>query len=393
MPSPILTKKAVWTSSLEKDADRLTGNFAVTFEKFMYDGEPRYRTTSISGEVWKVPGRNRASLVCLPDILPSGVQALSNPTFSIGGHLIAVSLTGTDHPENIAPVSKFTNDLQQAMERKIKEKSASPRHLTVSVEYYPEDPRVPRTFRYYLRSLVRDKQTGNYPVLIDEIISQPVGTVTPVGTDPALKNALQWAERAINFTGWKVEDVTSTQVGRRDLTFLRGVHLPLPDRRPYAALDYLMTSRINNDFCGEDTIRQYVNSINTGWPFADVTKDLVRRANPILHGDYLVSDAFGIRHTTLARADKSGVHKGMIGVILESFSSLINGGGNNAPQVDHIVPQAMFGANCLSNAQLTSAHYNAHKQDTISILKFKDPKWVPEMLEKMKNDPQTRDWI
>jgi hypothetical protein len=368
MPKTILTKGDRWPG-----IEVVSPTFSVVTETFAFEGLGGfYRTKSVAGNVWNVAGRNRKELISLPDIRPDHTLELQNPFFSVAGHLIAASLTGTDDPENLTPVSKYTNDLQQVVENKIKKLGVT--HLTVTVEeYYAEDPRVPKTFRYFCRSL-----TG--ATLLDERVVQPWVNTGPVGTAAELIETIEAANLAVKFLGWKIEDVNSSAVGHRDLSFLAG-HLPKPEHRPYAGLDWLMMTRLHNSLCDESTTLAYVNSIGNSADFAGITKRLALRANPVLHGDFLVSDAYSKPHTYL-----EATH----GAVIETESALMNGGGANAPQVDHIFPKAAGGANCLSNAQITSMRYNSSKQDTIKVLEIRSPAWKRDMLEKMKTDPHLK---
>jgi len=365
MPKTSLTKGDTWRGS-----EVTSPTFSVESEMFAFDGvNGFYRTKRVAGNVWDVGGRNRKELVCLPDIRPDSTLELQNPFFSIAGHLIAASLTGTDDPENLTPVSKYTNDMQQTVENRIKKFGVS--HLTVTVEdYYVDDPRVPKTFHYLCKNL-----SGG--VLLDERVVQPWGNIGLVGTPMELTRTIQAAQVAVKFLGWKIEDVRSTAVGHLDLSFLAG-HLPKPEHRPYAGVDWLLTTRLHNSFCDEKTTLAYLQSLANKAEFTATAKGLALRANPALHGDYLMSDAYNKPHTYL-----EATH----GVVIETESNLLNGGGANAPQVDHIFPKAAGGANCLSNAQITSMRYNSSKQDTIKVLEIRSPQWKEEMLKKLASDP------
>jgi hypothetical protein len=349
--------------------------FEVDTESFVYEDEVRYRTFRIRGVVWDVGGRGRSELVSLPDILPSGTAALPHPSFSIAGHLIAVALTGVDNSENLVPVSNFTNNCQSSIETEIRKLAQQPAHLTVTVTYYEEDPRIARTFHYLLRNLIPENSIAAPTVLLDKTMQQPWATVSPVGIDPKLSVLFQKATMIVRFLCWRIESITTTPAGSCNF---KDLNVPPPERRPYAGLDWLMLDRGSQSFCSKEVILDYIQGIENGTEFLNETRAIVLRANPILHRDFLCSDAYG--STPIDTPNQ--------GPVLETFQALINGGGNNAPQVDHIVPRAAGGANCFSNAQVTSMHYNSHKQDNFTNFPMRSEEWKREQLAKLRQDPK-----
>ena len=354
-------------------AERLSPTFHFGSQEFQFEGEGGfYRPVHISGHVWDVGARGRAKLICLADIRPGDDLEIQNPSFSIAGHLIAVALTGMDQPWNLTPVSNYTNGLQKVIENKVRK--FGPCHLSVDVtEYYDDDPRIPRTFHYVARSL-----TGT--VLLDETVVQPWGVVAPVGSSLVLKAYLDEAQQRMVSQNWRIETVRNSPVGNVDFGFLAG-HLPPPEHRPYAAVDYVLLTQAQHPLCTPVKSRNYVERIGNGFAFTSTAKALALQCNPLIHNDFVVSDAYGKAHTALLATH---------GAVVETEQALMNGGGHNAPQVDHIVPQARLGANCLSNAQITSMRYNTSKQQTVQLLDMRDDAWKQQKAEEMKTDPRIK---
>ncbi len=94
--------------------------------------------------------RGRDELVSICDMRSDGSLDVRNPTFGIGGHLIAVSLNGVDAEPNIVPATKRTNDEMSAVEVQFRKLCVGPRCLEVHIPSYyigeDRDPRVPRNF-------------------------------------------------------------------------------------------------------------------------------------------------------------------------------------------------------------------------------------------------------
>jgi hypothetical protein len=160
-------------------AENITRDLQYQFQQFQFeDTGPWYRPTLAHGWVFATSGRPRAELLAYPDLHPNGYFTTSNPTFSIGGHLIAVSLAGIDDPENIVPVSKRTNDAQQLVENEIKRLAPNPRYLVIHITgYHPvdKDPRVPAGFVYRLYDRPNGNLVREWPVIQDWMTVGPAG--------------------------------------------------------------------------------------------------------------------------------------------------------------------------------------------------------------------------
>ncbi len=217
-------------------------------------------------------------------------------------------------------------------------------------------------------------------LLLDEPVVQPWGVLAPMGSSLALKAYLDQAQQEMMRQNWRIETVRNSPIGNRDFGFLAG-HLPPPEQRPYAAVDFVLLTQAKHPLCTAVKSRNYVHKIGNGSNFTNTAKALALKCNPLIHNDFLVSDAYGQPHTALLATH---------GAVIETEQGLMNGGGHNAPQVDHIVPQAKAGANCLSNAQITSMRYNTSKQETVAPLGMRDDAWKQQMAEAMKTDPMIK---
>ena len=365
--------------------------FEVDVEPFTYKespkdvgGELRQRPKKVSGHVWSAGGTSAHTLRALSELSPIGIQDAANPTYSIGGHLIAVQLTGVDVPENICPVSKQTNDKMEVVEREIAKLAVQPLFLEVSVVSYwdDKDPRIPKQFKYVLKS--RDKATlvKEWPPLDQEWLS-PLTYEIPQGI------AAGFAEiyKLCTSSKWAIENIANTPVGGRDLTFLKG-HLPPLEKRRYAFLDYWFVELKGGGFTppivSESEVLDYIRSIGikhggkrTNFP--EVARRWAKYGCIITHNNRLLSDVYGAKDAAMKVGDT---------VLIEPHQVLIDGGGYDAPQIDHILPDNQGGATCFSNAQVTSMQYNTTKQDATERVELKSADWKKQNLEEMMKDPK-----
>lgn len=356
----------------------------VELENFSYEGDIRRRPKKIGGVVWDVGARGRDELVSICDLRSDRSLDVRNPTFGIGGHLIAVSLNGVDAEPNIVPVTKHTNDKMSAVEVQLRKLCAGPRYLEVHIPSYyggeDRDPRVPRNFIYYLYDKPVPPGPDN-PCVFQREVTQDWLTVCPAAYDARQISAVQRALVGMRFSAWLVENVTSAGPGNRDLTFLKG-HLPPPDKRPLAFMDYLMLVHSNVLEVDANTVAEYVNSIGLGEKFPKPARQLAIFGNILKNDNWLRSDVYG---------DPSAVLQVGGSVVMEYFPLLVAGGGLNAPHVDHIVPQSLGGPNCFSNAQITSHSYNVQKGNHTQSLGFRSEEWKKEMMQRWNTDPNFKD--
>jgi 5-methylcytosine-specific restriction endonuclease McrA len=378
---PQLARKDNWFGVGEVDP-----YFYVDVETFTYyaDGTPdtRWRPRRIRGGVWNVGGRPRDGLIALPDIRGDRSLDVSHPNFSVGGHLIAVMLTGVDDPQNIVPVSKATNDKMSAVERDLGG-LMDPHWLEVEVTGYYDDPdkdsRVPKGFHYRVYKGGTDP-AGTKAALKEWNVTQDWLQVGPYGypeKDVALAKQLQ---TGLKF-GWKIENVTSAGNSGRDLRFLTG-HLPPVGRRPLAFLDYWLIAYSGLGKVDRNLIEEYIQSIGLGTSFGlKWVRELAIKANILAHDNHLISDAFGDKESAVELKDT---------VVIETHQNLIVGGGANAPHIDHIVPESLGGPNCFSNAKVTSMQYNVQKGNQTKQFQFRDDRWREEMLQKLTTDPNIK---
>jgi hypothetical protein len=334
-----------------------------------------------------VSGRKRRKLVALSELSPIGLQDTANPTFSIGGHLIAVQLTGVDEPENICPVSKQTNDKMQAVENQIAKLAQQAHYLEVTVASYwdDKDPRIPKQFDYVLKGRDKTKE------VLKATVTQEWLAPMAYGYDQARIATFAAIDKQCRESKWAIENISNTPVGNRDLRFLKG-HLPPLDKRPYAFLDYWLVEMKGEGFTppliDQTKVLEYINSIGVKQNdqrvnFGPVGRQLAIIGCILRHNNRLLSDAFGNKDAMMQLSDKTGK---ITQAVIEVNQVLIEGGGYNAPQVDHIVPDNQGGATCLSNAQVTSMQYNSAKQDATEFLALRSDEWKQKMILAQKAD-------
>lgn len=357
--------------------EKVDTTLTVEFEDFWYLRESelqiRKRPTKVSGAVWDVGSRNRQQdIFPLPDYLNDVVQ-MTNPTYSIGGHLIAVRLTGIDSPFNMVGVSKRTNDKMQAVENHVSKAGLS--HLTVEVTAYydDKDSRIPKTFRYTLQDSL-----GKTSV---QEVTQDWMTVGQYSFTEQQINALGKLQFEMLSKGWCIENQPQTTQCPVAFSFLKGC-LPALDQRPYAVLDYFLF--VYGGQYGDvppvesSLISSYANSIKPGAGFGDFQRALMKQANVLMNSNWLKSDVTGKQYAIETKE----------GVVTEQFPNLIDGGGSNAPQVDHIIPESLKGPNCFSNARLTSMQFNVQRGNCTNQFNYRDEKWRQEMLQQLQSNPQ-----
>ncbi len=363
----------------------VTPELFVELEAFHYDGDLRRRPKKVAGVVWDVGARARKELVSICDLRSDGSLDVRNPTFGIGGHLIAVSLNGVDAEPNIVPVSKHTNDKMSSVEAQLRNLCAGPRYLEIHIPSYCDeqdrDPRVPKKFVYKLYDKSAPPGADN-PCVFQREVTQDWLAVGPAAFDAKRIGAVRSAQVGMRFSAWLVENVTNAGPGNRDLTFLKG-RLPPPDKRPLAFMDYLMLVHPYVLDVDANTVVEYVNSIALGAKFAKSARQLAIFGNILKHNNWLCSDVYG---------DPSAVLNIGGSAVLEYFPLLLAGGGLNAPHVDHILPESLGGPNCFSNAQITSHSYNVQKGNRTKSLGLRGEDWKREMMEKWKTDPHLKDF-
>lgn len=357
-------------------------NFTLEYEDFWYmrEGELqiRQRPTKVEGYVWDVGSRTRKQDVFpLADYLKEVVQ-LPNVTYSIGGHLIAVRLTGVDSPLNMVGVSKRTNDKMQAVENAIGKSGLS--HLTVEVTAYydDKDSRIPKTFRY--------AWTNSLGTTTTQDVTQDWMTVGQYGFTEQQISSLGKLRNEMIERNWRIESQPMTSNCPVVFNFLKG-YLPAVEQRPYAVLDYLLLvyGGTYGDVPGVDStnVLAYANSVQLGGGFNDFHRVLVKQANVLLNNNWLKSDVTGRQFAIETKES----------VVTEQHSNLLDGGGSNAPQVDHIIPESLRGPNCFSNARLTSMQFNVQRGQCTQQFNYHDETWRREMLQKLQSNPELAKYL
>jgi len=362
--------------------EKVDPDFTLEYEDFWYlrEGElqVRQRPTKVSGYVWDLGSRPREKdIYPLADYLKDVVQ-LPNLTYSIGGHLIAVRLTGVDSPFNMVGVSKRTNDKMQSVETEIGKSGVS--HLTVEVAAYynDKDSRIPKTFKYTWTNTLGTATTRE--------VTQDWLTVGAYGFTTEQIGSLSKLRQEMLEKNWCIEQQPMTTHCPVLFNFLKG-YLPALDQRPYAVLDYFLIvyGGKYGDVPPVDSsdILKYVNSVKQGGGFEDFHRALVKQANVLLNNNWLKSDVVG---------KPFAIETGQ-GVVSEQHANLIDGGGANAPQVDHIIPESLKGPNCFSNARLTSLQFNVQRGNTTQQFNYRDDTWRREMLKKLQSDPSLAKYL
>lgn len=370
---------------------QVEANLAVLLEAFHTNegkSDMRRRPKKICGVVWDVGGRARSDLVSIVDVRADQSLDTRNPTFGIGGHLIAVSLNGVDAGCNIVPVSKQTNDKMSSVEAELRKLCTGPRYLEVEVpEYYDsvdKDPRVPRRFVYTLYHNPQPQGDGN-PVVYRKEITQDWLQVGP-STHAAEKIAeVHRAIRYLAETNWAIESVAEAGSAKRSMLFLKG-YLPPPGKRPLAFIDLLIIEKPHVLGVDPTLVAQYIQSIKLGGKFEKQYRMWAIMGNILKNNNWLRSNVYGARDAALEL-----LHQG---VVTENFDHLVVGGGLNAPHVDHIVPKSLKGPNCFSNAQIVSHSYNVQKGNCTKPLEYRSEEWKQQMLAKYATDnSDVKKWV
>jgi hypothetical protein len=344
------------------------------------------RPKSIQGYVWSSGGDSRGDLVPIAELALARMPVTGEGdsgftrfrmqghlTYTIGGHLVAVSLTGPDDSRNLLSVCGAFNQEMGKVEARIRNAAAYPQKIRIDVDSYFDDsapslPWVPRSVTYHFK-----EGDAAVSVPITQALMGIQMTIAESGDYTATFNK---AKLEMENAGWTVE-----QADRR---FQGGNCLPPIQLRPYAFLDYIAFERKGTyDGFAFDArfLQYYLYNVSKKANFTDVDQDgtfrkIMLNANAATHGTLLTSDAY---------RDPASVFQAKGGLpIDEHISGLISGGGVNAPEIDHIFPYDQGGANCFSNARLTSKAYNAAKRDIVERL---------ERLSQAEKDKRYREWV
>ena len=247
----------------------------------------------------------------------------------------------------------------------IRNASAFPQKIRIEVNSYYDDtvpplPWIPKSVTYHFKE-------GHNSV--SEAITQDlIGVQMTIPDSGGMTVVFGKAKLEMEQASWSVE-----QADRR---FQGATCLPPVQLRPYAFLDYIAFAKKGtyDRFQFDDRfLNYYLENVSRKAGFAKVDLDGAFRktmltANAAGHGTVLTSDAYGDRDSLFQT--KGGL------VVQENIAGLVNGGGTNAPEIDHIFPENQGGANCFSNARLTSKSYNAAKRDSVQQFEL-----MPEQLK------------
>lgn len=290
------------------------------------------------------------------------------------GHLIALEFGGPDVPENQVPMwGRFNQSgAWRNSERKLVELvGTGTAHLHIECTYAPSghhndadlmqwvDPRIPIKFKITLE--LPDNPHSKFIQIINHARPKPFNEATV--PELAQKFAEFHTEMNKIFpSGYWIEDY---------IPGASGVGLRVPgktfEERPCMLLDFMAASK---GFDGFDLSSVVDNSRE----FTGIQKTIMLAYNRWKNGGWLASDFeldFGywptgpsdpqefMRHRLAdvpASATTAGPPVRVLGMK----------GGDQAPEVDHIIPLSMGGSNCFSNAQVVSRAYNNFKRASIS---------------------------
>lgn len=354
-------------------------NFHFTSEVFVHEGDSRHRPKTAQGPIWYVGGAPRDDLFQLADIRSNNTYDMNHPTYSVSGHLIAKMLGGVDEPENLVHVTKRTNDLMQGVENQLKGLH-EPHWLKVTVDSYFAPPngdaRIPQKFTYQVWKGGTAPSPQTAP-LRTWTVTQAWVEVGKFDYDDALLVLAAKLKTGMTFTNWRLETASNPLGG--NFSHLANAMPKDLAKRPLAFLDYALIAHPETwERLGvtESNVIEYLNSLGVGESYKlSWVRQLALKGNILAHQNWLTSDVFGDRSSVIVQ--KTG------GIVTEPHQHLIIGGGSDAPQVDHIVPESKGGCNAFSNAQITSQLYNGQKSNFTQTLEPRSQDWFNEMTRKL----------
>lgn len=318
------------------------------------------RPFRVTGLAWACD-RTGGELIPLAELVtgPESTYRMNLDAFhSIGGHVLAASLGGPNASENLVSVSSQFNGQMDAVEREIRRScrpasgAARPVLTTVDLTYHDDaSPWVPKQVVYRFPDAAGVAQVRT----VSQTLVRAVATLpgSAAWTADLLKAAAE-----VSSTNWRVEAYMAMSPGS----------VPAAGDRRYAMLDYIALMHDGRygavAFGNGYQTYKYLEHIREGGGFAEHRpakwfRAVLQTANAALHGTTLQSDAYANPGANIVLQS---------GVVVEGHNGLMVGGGANAPEIDHVVPESQGGANCFSNAQLTSKSYNAAKGKRTEVL-------------------------
>jgi hypothetical protein len=341
---------------------KVSGTPVYVTEDFVYYTEPRERVRSVTVDL--APGYP-------PSTTPrTGGEplALRRPTGSTelrihnteAGHLIALEFGGADVADNLVPMWGHFNKhgAWKQLETNIASLVATRGKVRIEItcDYLASvDARIPKVFRV--------KAT-----LLESVGSPAMWTINhvppfprPEAPDDGFAALVAKARTEMNTVfpvGFFIEDYYSlTRTGQQ---------LRVPGRtmaaRPYALLDYMAFTSVI-DF-------PLLENVDNHKGFDAEQRAWILALNRIDNDNLLITDDADDFATTATKShyDSRGNEIYHGSYIADGFplGVLMERGGDQAPEVDHVIPESRGGCNAFSNAQVISRAYNQWKNARIS---------------------------
>jgi hypothetical protein len=331
-------------------------------EDFVYYTEPRKRVAGVTAVL--VPGYPAATTP------RTGGEplALRRPTGSTelrihnteAGHLIALEYGGADVEDNLVPMWGHFNKhgAWKQLEASIATLVATRGRVSLEItcDYVASvDARIPKVFR--VKATLLDSVGSPAMWTINHVPPLPRPEAPDIGF-AALVATAQTEMNTVFPNGFFIEDFyTLTRTGQQ---------LRVPGRtmaeRPYALLDYMaLSSTINFPLLA---------NVENHKGFAPEQRAWILALNRIDNNGLLITDDGDDFATTATKShyDSRGNEIYHGSYIADGFplGVLMERGGDQAPEVDHVIPESRGGSNAFSNAQVISRAYNQWKSARIS---------------------------
>lgn len=295
----------------------------------------------------------------LPMSLYEGGVVDDRPVDCDRGHLIALEFGGPESRDNLVPMYGGFNagGAWRTFEREL-DGYAATKSGTVEVEMicdYPAafsggDERIPLSFT------VNARLAGAMAIERTWTIAHPRPVPVMTTSDTVLRDLLLAARNEMNHNGWLIEnnlgDLSALPSYRRLPQFpivfnSHESHL----QRPYGVLDYIEWKAVKDVSSALTLWRDRIILSATG-DFSPTGVARILGANRALHdGGLLSDDSADVVYTQLKYR-----------VIGWPPGTLVPGGRDLAPEVDHMIPRSMGGPAAYSNAQVLSGKQNNDKR-------------------------------
>jgi len=302
--------------------DKITHNTTMRLRVRKLLGNLIHKTTKVS--------RKTGIPALTLQTFPSGILDI-RVTDTDGGHLMALSLGGPDRAENIVPMFCGCNrkggdwrKMEEEIEKIVAKQSGL--RLSIEIEYYSDDRRIPQWFKVQLLNAS------------DSSLYQDMGIKWNY-LDPAAQMELEAnsvkliaeCQKELDTSGWKLEQYVQ-KTG--------GPSLNLPGNgiaRPYAVLDYMMYVKDFQDL--------KCDTIGNGRGFTGNQRNNILLVNRVRNDRWLKSDDAADTKNALSLR------------------------GDGGAEIDHIVPKkGQGGCNAYSNAQVISSMRNKAKGMTSNMI-------------------------